>query len=469
MRLIIFDLGDTLEHRGRLRAGARPLLEAIKASRDGEGDPAELALLSDYGEAPSPAEAARLRKEYLASLRRLGLARYFTPPDRRVTLSTDVGAQKPDPRLFRAAIDKIKPGLPYHDVVFVTENAAHVRAARQLGMMAVQMSAPGQAGGEVTGLPELLPVLRRLLEFTPCAKTSALKAARTESVAQRSKKTDAHVQALVAQVDEQRLRDAVTELAAFGTRWSFSPGIAKVPVWVRAQFLALGYHAGRDVRYQPFKLGSGGQQRNVLCGPKTSERGMILVCAHYDSVSESASQSAPGADDDASGIAALLELARVLRGVTLKRDILFAAFGGEEQDLFGSSACAEIAARDKWPIDVVINMDMIGYKAAGSAPRITVEYDHGNRNPGNDAAAKAYGLLMAQAAHDYTALEPVHTDIWSSDYMPFEAKGFACIGAFDADENPNYHRTTDVLSTLDLAHLVEVVKMVLATIAIVGG
>jgi Zn-dependent M28 family amino/carboxypeptidase len=149
---------------------------------------------------------------------------------------------------------------------------------------------------------------------------------------------------------------------------------------------------GRDVRYQPFKLGSGGQQRNVLCGPKTSERGMILVCAHYDSVSESASQSAPGADDDASGIAALLELARVLRGVTLKRDVLFAAFGGEEQGLFGSAACAEIAARDKWPIDVVINMDMIGYKAAGSAPRITVEYDHGNRNPGNDAAAKAYGL-----------------------------------------------------------------------------
>jgi len=467
--MIIFDLGDTLEHRGRLRAGARALLDAIKASRDGEGDAAELALLSDYSEASSPADAPRLRKEYLAGLRRLGLARYFTPLDRRVTLSSDVGARKPDPRLFRAAIDKIEPGLPYHDVVFVTEDATQVRAARQLGMMAVQVSAPAQAGGEVSGLPELLPVLRRLLEFTPCSKPSALKAARTESVAQPSKKADAQVQALVAQVDEQRLRESVTELAAFGTRWSFSPGIGKVPTWIRAQFLARGFKAGTDVRYQPFKLGGGGQPRNVLCGPKKSVRGLILVCAHYDSVSESPSQSAPGADDDASGIAALLELARVLRGVTLKRDVLFAAFGGEEQGLFGSSACAEIAVRDRWPIDVVINMDMIGYKAAGSGPRVTVEYDHGNRNPGNDAAAKAYGLLMAQAARDYTSLEPVHTDIWSSDYMPFEAKGFACIGAYDADENPNYHRTTDVLSTVDFAHFVEVVKMVLATIAIVGG
>jgi len=277
------------------------------------------------------------------------------------------------------------------------------------------------------------------------------------------------IQALVKEVDKQRLRESVTELAAFGTRWSFSSGIARVPAWVRAQFLARGYKAGKEVRYQPFKLGGGGRQRNVLAGPKKSTRGLILVCAHYDSVSEAPSDSAPGADDDASGIAALLELARVLRAATLKRDLLFAAFGGEEQGLFGSAACAEIAARESWPIDVVINMDMIGYKDAGSARQVTVEYDHGNRNPGNDAAAKAYGLLMAQAARDYTSLEPVHTDIWSSDYMPFEAKAFACIGAYDADENPNYHRTTDTVSTLDFDHFAEVVKMVLATIAIVGG
>jgi len=183
VRLIVFDLGETLEHRGRLRAGARALLDALKASPDGEGHPPEMALLSDYGEAASPAESARLRKEYLAGLRSLGLARYFKPPDKRVTLSSDIGAFKPDKHLFRTATNKIKPGLPYHDVVFVTENAAHVRAARGLGMLAVQVSAPGQAGGEVDSLPELLPVLRRLLEFAPCTKTPAIRAARTESPA----------------------------------------------------------------------------------------------------------------------------------------------------------------------------------------------------------------------------------------------------------------------------------------------
>jgi Zn-dependent M28 family amino/carboxypeptidase len=186
-------------------------------------------------------------------------------------------------------------------------------------------------------------------------------------------------------------------------------------------------------------------------------------------VSESPAQSAPGADDDASGIAGLLDLARLLRGVTLKRDILFAAFGGEEQGLFGSAECAEIAQREAWPIDLVINMDMIGYKAPGSGRPITVEYDQGNRHPGNDAAAKAFGLMMARAARDYTNLQPLHTDIWSSDYMPFEAKGVACIGAYDADENPNYHRCTDVASTVDTGHLAEVVKMVLATVLTIGA
>jgi beta-phosphoglucomutase-like phosphatase (HAD superfamily) len=468
---LLFDVGGTLEHRGRPRAGAVALLSALRHVRDEGGEAPVLGLVSDYGLAATPAEAAALRREYLGELRALGLGRFFQPFDARVTLSSDVSALKPDPRVFRAALDKLRPGLSWHDAVFVTENAAHVRAARALGMLAVQVRAPGVKRGPGTPLEELLPLLRRLLEFQPCAKAAPLRAARHASVAQRSKKVDAAIQALVAQVDPARLSASVAELAAFGTRFSHAPAVRQVPAWVRAQLLARGYKAGKDVRYQPFALDGGPPQRNVLCGPnpKTSARGLILVCAHYDSISESPATSAPGADDDASGVAALIEIARLLRGVALKRGVLLAAFGGEEQGLFGSAACAEIAAREKWPIDLVVNMDMIAYKDAGSAPRVTVEYDHGNRHPGNDAAAKAFGLTMAQAARDYTSLEVVHTDIWSSDYMPFEAKGYACIGAYDADENPHYHKTGDTPDTLDPAHFAEVVRMVLATILVVGS
>jgi hypothetical protein len=119
---------------------------------------------------------------------------------------------------------------------------------------------------------------------------------------------------------------------------------------------------------------------------------------------------------------------------------------------------------------------MVGYNPSGAEPRdpetragrVIVEYDQGNRHPGNDAAAKAFGLLMAQAALDHTALRVEHSDIWSSDYMPFEAKGYACIGAYEGGENPHYHKTTDRPEHVDLDYVTEVAKMVLATILIVA-
>ncbi len=471
MRLLLFDLGETLERRGRARAGAVELLTALRQARDGEGQPPLLALLSDFGLAATPAAAARLRRAYLHDLRAMGLARFFRPKGAHVTLSSDVGAFKPDPRLFRAAVERAGPGLGLHDAVFVTENAEHVRAARALGLLAVQVRAASAPRGPGLPFDELLPVLVRLLEFAPCSKAAPVRAQRYASQAGKSKKADARIQDLVAQVDAARLRASVEALSGFGTRFSHAPGVRRIPAFVRAQFLAHGYKAGRDVRYQPFTLDAGPAQRNVLCGPKprAGGPGLILLCAHYDSTSETPASLAPGADDDASGIAALFELARLLKDVPLRRGVLCAAFGGEEQGLFGSAACAEVAARERWPIDLVLNMDMIAYRAAGSAARVTVEYDMGNRHPGNDAAAKAFGLTMAQAARDYTPLDVLHTDIWSSDYMPFEAKGYACIGAYDADENPHYHKTGDTPDTLDYAHFADVVRMVLATVMVVGS
>ena len=61
-------------------------------------------------------------------------------------------------------------------------------------------------------------------------------------------------------------------------------------------------------------------------------------------------------------------------------------FGGEEQGLFGSDACAEIAIQQNWPIDVVINLDMVSYKNPIGPSRIVVEYDQGNRVPRNDGS-----------------------------------------------------------------------------------
>ena len=67
-------------------------------------------------------------------------------------------------------------------------------------------------------------------------------------------------------------------------------------------------------------------------------------------------------------------------------------FGAEEQGLFGSAACADIAIQQNWPIDIVINLDMVSYKNPIGPSRIVVEYDQGNGDPRNDAASKGIRL-----------------------------------------------------------------------------
>jgi hypothetical protein len=182
----------------------------------------------------------------------------------------------------------------------------------------------------------------------------------------KSKQIDPNIVKLISLVDNAHLQETISHLVQFGTRWSYSSNISFVPVRIYQRFLGIGYQDGIDVRYQNFDILGNGTQRNVICtslnNNNNENNSLILVCSHYDSLSEKPSVSAPGADDDASGVAATLELARLLRNIPLKRKVLFCVFGGEEQGLFGSDACAEIAIQENWTIDVVINLDMISYK-----------------------------------------------------------------------------------------------------------
>ena len=391
------------------------------------------------------------------------------PLEQHVTLSTEAGVSKPDRRIFKVAVQKISAHAHLHEAIFVTENADHVREARKLGMSAVHFMGPGQNTGDISQLLDLVPIIDRFAWYAPCCSKQHIESERTPSRASESASVDAEIADRVALVSGDRLIDSIKALSDFGTRWSFDANISQVPEWIQGRFLTLGYDGPNGPRFSSFDLlGSPVQQRNVLCGPTNFDSGFVLLCARYDSISEDPTNSAPGADDNASGIAVLLEVARLLKKVPLRRGVCMAAFGGEEQGLFGSQACAEIAEHDGWPIDVVINLDMIAFQESGREGRVVVEYDQGNSNANNDAAAKAFAMLMAQAAADYTSLQIEHGNIYSSDYMPFERLGYPCIGVYEGGTNPHYHTTGDKLETIEADHLAEVTKMVLATILELG-
>jgi hypothetical protein len=105
--------------------------------------------------------------------------------------------------------------------------------------------------------------------------------------------------------------------------------------------------------------------------PASADR-VYVVGAHYDSRRTDvfdATGDAPGANDDASGTSAVLELARVLAPVRHEATIVFAAYAGEEQGLYGSNHLAQVAQDNNWNIQGVLNMDIIGSPVGGTGLR----------------------------------------------------------------------------------------------------
>lgn len=167
MKMVLFDLGDTLEvivdNKDVLLPGALETLQAIEKLKDAQGQPPIQAVATNFGKIPAtPAQMAASRAEILQILDALNIRRFFEPVAQRVTLSTEAGAAKPSKKIFQHVINKI-PGLRFSDVLFVTENLTHVKAARKFKMKAVHFKGPGQTTGDVSQLTDLIPLVQNFL------------------------------------------------------------------------------------------------------------------------------------------------------------------------------------------------------------------------------------------------------------------------------------------------------------------
>lgn len=269
---------------------------------------------------------------------------------------------------------------------------------------------------------------------------------------------------LVGQVQFKRLREAVYGLSHFPTRWTNHGDFPAVEQWMFDAF------SGPNVTRQPFAMPSGTLRNNIVVGDLDDPREKILIGAHYDSISEDPSRSAPGANDNASGIAAMLEAHRILSPLILEKQIIFMAFSGEEQGLIGSTAAADIALHSGWNVGLMLNLDMLGHRPARPSDPMFIEYDQGNVAAANNAAAQAYGFEAARLAATHTTLQTTHSDIWDSDYMPFEAHGFPCIGLYDGGaEGGHYHTTSDTPGNVDFERLEQATRLTVAILAQAAG
>ena len=176
------------------------------------------------------------------------------------------------------------------------------------------------------------------------------------------------IAAVLERIDAAKLTDHMTALASFGSRDVRHPNHAKAVAYLKEQ---LGAIPGIVVQTHRAAY-NGIPLENIfaLVDPLTQPgpTGWVMICAHYDSISNRspgwnpATSAAPGADDNGTGTAALLEYARLLaqERATLKQRVVLAFFDGEELFFKGSAAYLGTLPEPK-PYAAVINIDMVGF------------------------------------------------------------------------------------------------------------
>ncbi len=288
---------------------------------------------------------------------------------------------------------------------------------------------------------------------------------------------------LLESVSEENLFVYVQTLADFGTRHSFSDtqagnvGIGAARRWIHDEFVRLG--AGRlQVSYQDFRLPYGGrvtEQRNVVAIlPGTNPApGVFVFMAHYDSRTVNVNDGrgpAPGADDNASGVAVLLEMARLLSTESWERTLYFVAFAAEEQGTHGSSHFVTDQLLSGLKIEAGINNDIVGGRPGIPRSIRVFASDESGASTRQLARYLSHigGIYLPTFAID---VQPSldREGRWS-DHREFVRAGIPALRLTESVEDPTVqHTAADTADLIDYGYLRQVTQLNLAMAANLAG
>lgn len=292
------------------------------------------------------------------------------------------------------------------------------------------------------------------------------------------------VAAIVSTVDQQHVRDHIDAIDEPRNAFAQPAQLAATADYLDQQLRALGYTVRRDpVAFQNgdssgYRDANSVNVTGVQHGTSCPDR-IFVVGAHFDTPammfprpedrpdeSGNLTSQLPGADDNASGVAGMLEFARVLKDTPLPVSVWFTGFTMEEEISIGSGKMAADAKANGTQIVGMFSLEMIGY---------TTDESQFIFVGGNEAsvrlidAVKRASALYVPGFPVVAATTPGNgeeaPDIRRSDHAPFWDAGYQAAIVTDTANvrNPNYHRPTDTLDTLDLPFATNVTKAMLAS------
>jgi hypothetical protein len=280
---------------------------------------------------------------------------------------------------------------------------------------------------------------------------------------------DSLVIALMDSTSVDNMVETIVHLQDYGTRYVALQSCWDAGYWIRDQFEGFGY---ADVRLDTFRtmtFQDSVDAMNVIAVKEgvTRPSEYVVIGGHYDSVSAENFQDpfapAPGAEDNATAVAAVFEAARLLRDVSTDRSIMFACWSAEEVGLWGSRHFVASAVAESLDIVVYLNMDCIGYlEPSPDEPPVTVFTDS------LSLAIAGYMQTLANEHAGYEAQTRIQP-IGASDHTSFWEARYNVVDTGTTISSPYRHTADDVIENIDpdLARAIAAVN-VAATAAVAG-
>jgi hypothetical protein len=297
----------------------------------------------------------------------------------------------------------------------------------------------------------------------------------------RSAARNAQISRIVLEIDARNIERTIRKLVSFGTRNTLSDqndpnrGIGAARDWLYSEFVKAAQPSGgrMTVEKQIFEQPKAARvpQPTMLTNIVATLRGtqaesanrVYVVSGHYDSMCSSPTDAkcdAPGANDDASGTAAVLEMARVMAKYSFDATIVFMTVPGEEQGLLGSTHFAEEAKKGNMDIEAMFTNDIIGSSLGGNGvrdPRTVRVFSEGvpsNETPAeantrrsvggeNDSPSRQLARFIKETSVRYVPSIKVwmiyRRDRYSrgGDHQPFLERGYAAVRF--TEPNEDYH------------------------------
>jgi aminopeptidase YwaD len=265
-----------------------------------------------------------------------------------------------------------------------------------------------------------------------------------------SQSSNPFYEGIVSQVSYDTVLANLQKLESLGIKEPGTAALDNTANWLIQKYQSYGYS---QIVRDTFEY-NGKQLYNIIVSKQGTSfpPKYLIIDGHYDTY------QGPGVNDNGSGVATILEVARLLKDIPTAVSIRFINFSAEEEGLIGSQHFVDhTVVPTNMNIMLVFNIDEVGGVAGQINNTVTCERDESNPSS-NNAISSAYTDTLVNLCKIYSNLQTQISYAYGSDYVPFQEAGKIITGLYETNESSFVHSPNDVLAKMSPLYVTQVAK-----------